>query len=182
MVHVTYFVHGTTTDNEQGIATGWLPGRLSTRGEIQATELGFLVDNKNYNVIFCSDLERAVDSANLAFRSKYQIIQDDRLRECNYGELNGTPKDFMNEMDKHIERPFPGGESYHEVEKRMRSFVDFLRLNYNGQSIGIVAHQAPQLALEVILNGKSWGQAMSEDWRHDRAWRPGWEYIIQDTL
>lgn len=23
---ITYFVHGTTTDNEQGLATGWLPG------------------------------------------------------------------------------------------------------------------------------------------------------------
>lgn len=25
-VKITYFVHGTTTDNENGIATGWAPG------------------------------------------------------------------------------------------------------------------------------------------------------------
>lgn len=33
---ITYFVHGTTTDNEQDLATGWLPGELSGKGIEQA--------------------------------------------------------------------------------------------------------------------------------------------------
>jgi len=32
MTKITYFVHGTTTDNEAGKATGWLPGELSAVG------------------------------------------------------------------------------------------------------------------------------------------------------
>jgi len=29
---ITYYVHSVTTDNEQGLATGWIPGELSARG------------------------------------------------------------------------------------------------------------------------------------------------------
>ena len=36
MITITYFVHGTTTDNEQKLATGWLPGQLSAAGREQA--------------------------------------------------------------------------------------------------------------------------------------------------
>ena len=31
-VNITYFVHGTTTDNEKGLATGWEQGELSALG------------------------------------------------------------------------------------------------------------------------------------------------------
>jgi len=33
-----------------------------------------------------------------------------------------------------------------------------------------MAHRAPQLAFEMILNNKTWEQAISEDWRKDKAW------------
>jgi len=42
-VDITYFVHGTTTDNEQELATGWLPGELSETGRRQAKDLGDMV-------------------------------------------------------------------------------------------------------------------------------------------
>ena len=41
-----------------------------------------------------------------------------------------------------------------------------------------MTHHAPQLALEVILNGKTWQQAFAEDWRPLKKWQPGWEYEI----
>jgi len=31
-------------------------------------------------------------NAEIAFGSKYRIIKDARLRECNYGDMNGAPK------------------------------------------------------------------------------------------
>ncbi len=65
------------------------------------------------------------------------------------------------------------------MEKRIADFLWFLKKNYDGKHIAIVAHQAPQLALEVLLKGKTWKQAIDEDWRKKKAWRPGWEYIIK---
>lgn len=75
-VRITYFVHGTTTENEQNRATGWLSGELSVVGKQQATELGRLVADKKFDVVFCSDLTRAVDSVERAFGHRCPIIQD----------------------------------------------------------------------------------------------------------
>jgi hypothetical protein len=36
-IELVFETHSTTEDNEQGRATGWLPGRLSDRGRLQAT-------------------------------------------------------------------------------------------------------------------------------------------------
>lgn len=177
---ITYFVHGTTTDNEQNIATGQQPGELSELGVQQAKDLGKVVADKKFDVIFCSDLNRAVDSAKLAFGDKYKIIQDKRLREANYGDFTGTPEaKFKNNLSRYVNMPFPGGESYKDVEKRLVDFLNEIKSKYDGQHVVIVAHQAPQLALEVILNGKSWEQAIAEDWRHTKTWQAGWEYEIK---
>lgn len=181
-VNITYFVHGTTTDNEQGRATGWLPGALSTEGKHQARLLGEQVADQTFDVVFCSDLQRAVDSAELGFAGKYRIIQDKRLRECNYGDYNGQPESGAFVKERYIDTPFPGGESYRDVEARLRSFATMLQKEYDGKHVAIVAHQAPQLALEVILHGKTWEQAFAQDWRKTKSWQPGWQYSISAGL
>ena len=38
-VKIIYFVHGTTTDNLEHKATGWLPGKLSEKGIQQSLAL-----------------------------------------------------------------------------------------------------------------------------------------------
>ena len=133
-VHITYFVHGTTTDNEKDLSTGWLPGELSEKGIQQAKDLGQMVADQKFDVVFCSDLKRAVDSANLGFGNKYQITPDARLRECNYGDFNGKPAEsFKLNITNYINNPFPNGESYKDAEKRIKEFVDFLTQNYQGK-------------------------------------------------
>ena len=178
-VTITNFVHGPTTDNESGLATGWLPGELSEMGIEQAKILGEQVSDRKFDVVFCSDLQRAIDSAELGFGDKYKIVQDARLRECNYGDMNGTSaKEFKDRMDDYIDTKFSNGESYKDVEKRISSFVEFLKDNYDDKHIAIVAHQGPQLALDVLLRCRTWKQAINEDWRKVKAWKPGWQYII----
>jgi len=179
MVTITYFVHGTTTDNEQHLATGWLPGELSEKGREQAKDLGNQAAGVTFDAVFCSDLERAIESATLGFGDKYTIIQDGRLREANYGDMNGKPHTFKDTMEDFVDSPFPGGESYRDTEKRLRDFCKFLKENYDGKHIAIVAHQAPQLALEVILNDKTWDEAIVQDWRRTKAFQPGgWKYTV----
>lgn len=178
-IKITYFVHGTTTDNEKGLATGWEQGELSELGIEQCKKLPGLMKEDNFDVVICSDLKRAVDSANLAFGSKYKIVSDKRLREADYGDFT-LGKDFKDDMKKYIDQPFPNGESYKDVEKRMRDFVKALKESYECKRVAIVAHQAPQLALDVILGGKTWEQAIDEDWRKTKTWQPGWMYIFKN--
>lgn len=179
-VQITYFVHGTTIDNEQGKATGWLPGELSAVGKQQAKALGDIVADKKFDVVVCSDLQRAIDSAWLAFGGKYPIIEDERLRECNYGDWNGEDQELVKkDLLNCVKTPFPNGESYQDVEARLADFLHFLKKDYDGKSVALMAHQAPQLALDVLLKGKTWEQAFAEDWRNTKAYQSGWDYTVK---
>ena len=91
-IELVYETHSTTTDNETGIATGWLEGELSDAGRAQAKVLGERRRDDGLAAVFTSDLERAVETAEIAFAgSDVPVRPDRRLRECNYGELNGGP-------------------------------------------------------------------------------------------
>ena len=82
-------------------------------------------------------------------------------------------------QEKAITERFTDGESYEDVKTRVSDFLNFLKQNYDDKSVAIVAHKAPQLALDVLLEGKTWDEAFAEDWRKTKAWKPGWEYIIK---
>lgn len=179
-IEITYFVHGTTTDNEKEISSGWHDVMLSDLGIKQSIELKNKINGRNFDVVFCSDLKRAVDSAKLTFEKKVKIVQDRRLRECNYGKFNAKPSKIVEPMQEEcITNRFPEGESYEDVKKRVKDFLYFLKKNYDGKHIAIVAHKAPQLALDVLLKKRTWEQAFAEDWRKIKAWQPGWDYTLE---
>jgi broad specificity phosphatase PhoE len=91
-VEIIYETHAVSTDNEAGIATGWLPGQLSSRGRELAAELGHRHGSRAIAAVFVSDLARAVQTAEIAFGDRgIPIHPDARLRECNYGTRNGMP-------------------------------------------------------------------------------------------
>ncbi len=174
-MEIMYFVHGTTFDNAESKCSGWKQVELNELGKEQAIKLGKNTEYE-FDVIFTSDLVRAIDSSNLAW-PKVDKIVDARLRECNYGEYDGKEKDLI-VYEEHINNPFPNGESLKDVEKRISSFINYLKENFNDKRIGIVAHRAPQLAIEVITKKILWKEAIENDWRKAKAWQPGWKYII----
>ena len=88
---IEYFVHGTTVDNVAGKCSGWKQVELTELGKERAIRLGQICKDIHLDIIFTSDLIRAVDSANLAFPN-VKHMQDKRLRECNYGDLDGGDK------------------------------------------------------------------------------------------
>jgi len=178
MIKITYFVHGTTTDNEQHISSGWKDVDISAKGVEQSKEL----PNQNtdqFDAVFCSDLIRAVHSAELSFKGKFPIIIDKRLRECNYCDYNGQLSEIVEPLqEKMITERFPNGESYEDVKARIAEFLEDLKKTYEGKHIAIVAHKAPQLASDVLLNGKTWEEAFATDWRKVGKWQPGWVYRL----
>ena len=178
-IKIMYFVHGTTTDNASKLCSGWKEAMLNDLGKEQSENLGKVSRERGdkFDIMFTSDLKRAIDSSNIAFPD-VEKIRDKRLRECNYGDLDGEHKSLVI-YEEHIDDKFPNGESLKDVEMRMRDFVNYLKENYDGKTIGIVAHRAPQLALEVITKNISWEEANQNDWRKTGDWQPGWEYIIK---
>ena len=177
-VRIIYFVHGTTTDNIEHKSTGWLDGVLSEKGIEQSTKLREQINLDEIDLVISSDLKRAIDSAKNIFKDSKMILQDKRIRECNYGDLNGKDSSLV-KYEEHINIQFPNGESLQEVEKRLRNFCEYLLENYNGKTVALVSHKAPQLALEVITKNISWKEAIDNDWRKTKNWQPGWRYEIE---
>ena len=177
-VKVIYFVHGTTTDNSEHKSTGWIPGELTEKGIKQSIDLKDQINLDEIDLVISSDLKRAIDSADYTFKGLKEIYHDERIRECNYGDLNGRDASLVVYED-HIIEPFPNGESLKDVENRVRDFCKYLKENFEGKTVAVVAHKAPQFAFQVITEGITWEEAIENDWRKIKAWKPGWEYIIK---
>ncbi len=176
MIELVYETHSTSMHNEQGIATGWLPGELSERGRERARELGRRRRDDGIDVVFSSDLRRAVETAELAFQgSEIPRYQDARLRECNYGDLNGAPTAEVRatRLDR-IETPFPSGESYRDVVARTRAFLVDLMREHDGERVLVIAHAANRWAIQHLLNGTPLADVIEEPFE----WQPGWEYVL----
>ncbi|MEU8275674.1 histidine phosphatase family protein [Microbispora bryophytorum] len=175
-VEIVYETHSLTEDNEKGIATGWLPGRLSDQGRRFAVELGARHRETDLAAVFASDLHRAVETAQIAFaETTIPIRQDPRLRECNYGELNGCPVTVLAaHRARHIDDPFPGGQSYRQVIQATCDFLRELAADWDGSRVLVIAHSANKWALDCLLTGGAIEDLVDAPF----GWKEGWCYTL----
>lgn len=176
-VKIMYLVHGTTQDNIEHKATGWNNIGLSEKGIAQSKDLIKKINYDEIDFVITSDLKRARQTADIIFLGKKDILEDKRLRECNYGDYNGKDSEFV-KYKEHIYLKFPNGESLFDVKIRVENFCSDLLKNYNGKTIAVVSHRAPQIILEQLTKKISLEEAIVNDWRHKKAWKPSWKYII----
>jgi 2,3-bisphosphoglycerate-dependent phosphoglycerate mutase len=177
VIAVVLETHSITEDNERGIATGWLPGRLSAEGRELAAELGRRRrDDGLAAAVFASDLARARETAEIAFGGGgLPILLDWRLRECDYGELNGAARDIVHgDRMNYLDTPYPGGESWRQAVERVGRFVGDLPLRWQGRRVLVIGHVATRWALEHYLNGVPLEELVDAPFE----WQEGWEYRV----
>jgi alpha-ribazole phosphatase/probable phosphoglycerate mutase len=176
-VEIVFETHSLTVDNERGIATGWLPGRLSERGRRLAAELGARRRDDRVAAVFTSDLARAVETAEIAFvGSGIPIHVDARLRECNYGTMNGMPVAQLEaERPRRIDVPFPEGESFRQAAERVCRFLDDLARSWDGTRVVVIGHTATRWALDQRVRGEPLEQLVTAPFD----WREGWVYRLE---
>ena len=152
---IVFETHAITTDNERGIATGWLPGSLSSRGRELARELGARRSDDGLFAVFTSDLRRAAETTAIAFESAgVPVLQDWRLRECDFGDLNGAARsDVHDGRRRWLEVPYPNGESWRQATLRAAGFLRDLPTRWGGQRILVIGHVATRFALDHAING-----------------------------
>jgi broad specificity phosphatase PhoE len=177
-VDVVFETHSTSTDNEAGIATGWHEGTLSETGREQARLLGERRRDDGIDQVICSDLRRAVETAEIAFAgTAIPIRYDERLRECNYGSLNGMPRALLDaERAQHLDQPWPQGESWRQAVARVTECLVELPAAYPGKRVVVIGHVATRWALDHHANDVALEALVDEDF----AWREGWEYTLTD--
>lgn len=171
-----YFVtHATTLDNEREIASGHLDAQLSPAGRTQAVALAHALRHLRFDIVCCSPLSRARETAALAFNGRHPVVVDERLSEVNYGVYNGAP---IAQVDRvraaHLATAFPGGESYEQRVALVRSFLeDFTRL-HPGRTPLFVGHRATLYALQTMSAGSRLAEVVEKPFE----WRSYWEFEL----
>lgn len=174
-LEVAFETHATTRENERGVAAGWDPGELSETGRAQAIELGRRRRADSLDAVFASDLTRAAETARIAFPDGPPLFLDQRLRECDYGELNGAPSGQIHDRRlDYLDAPHPGGESWRQAVDRVDRFLDEAVGQWAGRRVLIIGHVATRLAIQRRGGLGSLETLLVASFE----WRPGWEYRL----
>jgi broad specificity phosphatase PhoE len=141
---------------------------LSPLGERQAAALGEWIHGlrrKRPTLALASPYVRAVRTAEIALEaadlSDVPIVLDERLREREFGALDrltkrGIEERFPDEaaararVGKFYHRP-PGGESWCDVALRVRSVLDSMAREFDGERVLVVAHEVVVLQFCYVL-------------------------------
>ena len=180
-MHIVYATHATSTDNVAAIASGHADPDLAPLGVEQCTERAGLWADRHFDVVVASDLLRSRRTVALAFEGSDTPVRiDPRLRECDYGDLNGAPKSEVDAIRAtRVTQPYPGGESYEDVAVRTRAMLDDLAREYPRGTVLLIGHHAQRAALPYLADGvplqEALMQTIESDW-----WQPEWEYRYGD--
>lgn len=139
--------HSKTIWNQEKRLQGRKDSPLTQEGIENGYALKEYISNITFDCVYSSPIKRAYDTAKLI--SNQQIIIDDRLIEMDFGILEGKKIDEIlkdnysvyNNMWNHPELfdRIENGESYDEVQKRVKSFLDdLIQLDY--ENVLIVTH------------------------------------------
>ncbi len=143
---IIYFIrHGATAGNLEKRYIGRTDEGLCTEGIERLKELRELVPDiqavsntagcKSAEAVFTSPMKRCIETADILFPDKKNIIIDD-FRECdfgdfegyNYQELNGNA-DYQRWIDSDGQIAFPNGESPQEFRQRcINGFMQMLQI------------------------------------------------------
>jgi len=154
--------HGQTSTTGK-VLPGRAPGlHLSAVGRAQAEQAGQRIAAlKQLDAIYVSPLERTRETAKpIAAATGVKSVVERGLLECDFGDWTGQELKALMKLPawSTVQRSpstfrFPGGESFVEMQLRMLSTLDRLRLRHPGGTIVCVSHADPIKAAMAHLGG-----------------------------
>ena len=135
--------HGRTDANLHGLLQGRLDPNLDEVGHRQAAAIAEMVGE--VDEVISSPLVRAQQTAAYFGR---EVELDDRWIEIAYGEYEGVPADEVppevwQSWQTNAEFRTRGGESFADLDARVRSACDALRDRIHDRNIVVVSHVSP---------------------------------------
>lgn len=147
MLEIYIVRHGKTLFNQKDMVQGACDSPLTQEGVMQAKNVGKNMMDIPFTVALSSPSGRASDTCEYAINNRLPIIYDKRLKEMDFGHLEGEknatlregkPQDF-NEMCA-VGWVEEGGENTQMVMDRIASFFDDLVKKYDNEVILIATH------------------------------------------
>ena len=135
--------HGETAWNVENIVCGTTDLPLNDTGRAQALETGAQLADTPLDLVVCSPMLRARQTAELICQGRdLPLLLDPRLREQDYGEYEGGSRfdeGFLAHKKSFATR-YPGGESHMSTAVRVYSFLEDTARNCPGESVLVVCH------------------------------------------
>jgi broad specificity phosphatase PhoE len=135
--------HGQTDWNVQKKVMGRCDEPLNEKGLMQAEETRNELSDETINLIICSPLKRARQTAEIMNTNDIPIIYDNRLIERDFGEFEGLETkdfDFHGYWNYYKNNNYKSAENIQEFFKRVYDFLDDIIEKYHDKNILIVAH------------------------------------------
>jgi len=142
--------HGQTIWNFEGRLQGHLDSPLTELGLLQTERIADRLASQPHHAIYSSDLQRTSQAAKLiAEKTGNSVVMDKRLRERNYGILEGLtrtemkekyPKEFSLLQSGEPDYAIPEGETESNFFKRCVACLEDLAQRHTGQTILVVTH------------------------------------------
>ncbi|WP_101772929.1 histidine phosphatase family protein [Peptostreptococcus faecalis] len=148
----TFYIvrHGQTEWNTLGKTQGHGDSPLTDLGELQAENLAKALEKYPIDYIYCSDLGRAVQTAEIVSKKMNKdFTTTNLLREMGFGIWEGRPlseieytypetfRTWRNEPEK-VE--IPEGEKLLDIYKRQKKLIENINENYDGKHILLISH------------------------------------------
>ncbi len=149
--------HGQTEWNVLGKVQGKADIELNEKGVEQAQEMGRALENENIDLIICSPLKRAKQTAEII--NKYRnipIIYDDAISERDFGEFEGIEKndfDFEGFWSYKQNNKYKKAENIKDFFQRVYDFLDRIKAEYKDKRILIVAHGGVSIPVYCYFKG-----------------------------
>ena len=158
MTEIIIIRHGETEWNKIGRFQGHSDVPLSAEGRAQAAMLGENLAVDHVDMIYASDLTRAMETAApLAQRFGLEVISDPQLRELNFGAWEGRNFNDVNAENPNAMKNFytdpeqadiPESEPFPEFQRRIAGRVREIVAQERGKRIVIVSHGA---SIRILL-------------------------------
>ncbi len=143
--------HGETLWNTERRLQGHIDVPLNATGLAQAVAAGRVLAKERFSAIYCSDLQRARQTAEAISRHHALPAEtDQRLRERHYGIFQGLthdeialryPEDYLRFKSREAAFAFPGGgESLTGFAARVADALAMLIERHTGGQVLVVAH------------------------------------------
>ena len=126
---IYYVRHGQTDWNlARKMQGGETEKELNSTGIEQAKQTKKELENAKYDIVICSPMHRAIQTAEIINKDRnVPIITDERIRERKLGELEGnkvTDETEKKIWDYNLNYQIPNGENIHDFEKRILGFFN----------------------------------------------------------
>ena len=146
--------HGQTDWNVQGKTQGRADIELNEVGIKQAKQTKEELKNVDIDLIICSPLKRAKQTAEIINEGRnIQIIFDNQIIERNFGEFEGKKIKFDEFWDYNAHPRYQRAETIQEIISRISNFLDKIKEEYKDKNVLLVTHGGVSIAINCYFKG-----------------------------